>query len=66
MNADIVNVYIEKLLNEVVELTKNRILLLTQLQVAEQTAESLRKELESLEARLNKKATKQQKDEAFD
>jgi phage shock protein A len=66
MNADIVNVYIEKLLNEIVELTKNRILLLTQLQVAEQTVESLRKELESLEARLNKKATKQQKDEAFD
>jgi len=66
MNADIVNVYIEKLLNEVVELTKNRILLLTQLQVAEQTAESLRKELENLEARLNKKAIKQQKDEAFD
>lgn len=55
MNADIMNLYVQRLLNEVGELTKTRLLLETQLQYNEavsaqqqQLIDALQLELESL------------------
>jgi hypothetical protein len=50
MNAELVNIYIERLLNEVGEGVKTRILLETQLKYTEQLNQSLQKEIEELKA----------------
>ena len=64
MNPEIVNIYIEKLLNEVAELTKTKIYLSTQLSYAEQLNAQLNDKIQKLEASLNKKTSKN-KDEDF-
>lgn len=64
MNPEIVNIYIEKLLNEVAELTKTKIYLSTQLSYAEQLNAQLNDKIQKLEAGLNKKTSKT-KDEDF-
>jgi hypothetical protein len=64
MNPEIVNIYIEKLLNEVAELTKTKIYLSTQLSYAEQLNAQLNDKIQKLEAGLNKKTSKN-KDEDF-
>ena len=48
MNAELVNTYIERLLNEVGEGVKTRILLETQLKYTEQINANLQKEIEEL------------------
>jgi hypothetical protein len=64
MDAEFINVYIEKLVNELVELTKTRLLLETQLVIASRTVTSLTSENEKLQASLNKKSSKI-KEESF-
>ena len=64
MNPEIVNIYIEKLLNEVAELTKTKIYLSTQLSYAEQLNAQLNDKIQKLEAGLHKKTSKN-KDEDF-
>ena len=64
MNPEIVNIYIEKLLNEIGELTKTKILLSTQLTYTEQLNAQLNDKIQKLEAGLNKKTSKN-KDEDF-
>jgi len=64
MNPEIVNIYIEKLLNEVAELTKTKIYLSTQLSYAEQLNAQLNEKIQKLEGNLNKKPSKT-KDEDF-
>jgi len=64
MNPEIVNIYIEKLLNEVAELTKTKIYLSTQLSYAEQLNAQLNEKIQKLEGSLNKKPSKT-KDEDF-
>lgn len=62
MNTDLVNIYIERLLNEVTEGVKSRILLETQLKYTEAINVQLQtkiNELESLVEKLNKKKTKE-------
>ena len=62
MNTDLVNIYIERLLNEVTEGVKSRILLETQLKYTETINVQLQtkiNELESLVEKLNKKKTKE-------
>jgi cell division protein FtsB len=70
MNQDIVNLYIEKLLSEVTESVKTRILLQTQLAYTEKQAAELQQKnavleenITKLEASLNKKASKQVKED---
>ena len=64
MNPEIVNIYIEKLLNEIAELTKTKIFIATQLSYAEQLNAQLNDKIQKLEAGLNKKTSKN-KDEDF-
>jgi hypothetical protein len=64
MDAEFINVYIEKLVNELTELTKTRLLLETQLVIASRTVTSLTSENEKLQASLNKKSSKI-KEESF-
>jgi hypothetical protein len=64
MNPEIVNIYIDKLLNEINELTKTKLLMSTQLTYTEQLNAQLNDKLQKLEASLNKKASKN-KDEDF-
>ena len=62
MNPEIVNIYIERLLNEVTEGVKNRILLETQLKSTEMMNGQLQlkiKDLESQVEKLNKKKSKE-------
>jgi hypothetical protein len=58
MDAEFINVYIEKLVNELTELTKTRLLLETQLVIASRTVTSLTSENEKLQAAINKKSSK--------
>jgi hypothetical protein len=62
MNADLVNIYIERLLNEVVEGVKSRILIETQLKYTEAINVQLKTRIDELESqveKLNKKKTKE-------
>ena len=59
MDNEFVNAYIEKVTNEVTELTKTRLLLETQLQMANRVVEQLKAENDKLQASLNKKAKKE-------
>ena len=54
MNPDLVNIYIEKLLNEIGELTKTRILLDTQLRYNEILNVQSQNKLKELELQLEK------------
>lgn len=63
MNPEIVNMYIETLLNEVAEGAKSRILLETRLKYAESINVNLSARIQQLEAQLekqNKKITKKE------
>lgn len=62
MNEEFVNAYIERVTNEVAELTKMKMLLETQLQLANRVVEQLKSENEKLNASLNKKAPKTKDD----
>lgn len=62
MNPEIVNMYIERLLQEIQELTKNRLLIETQLRYTERMNVELQtklKETESQIEKLNKKKSKE-------
>ena len=62
MNSDLVNIYIERLLHEVGELTKTRILLDTQLKYTEMLNANLSEQLNQLQSqieKLNKKKSKE-------
>jgi hypothetical protein len=62
MNTDLVNIYIERLLNEVSEGVKSRILLETQLKFTEMMNAQLQTKINELETqveKLNKKKTKE-------
>jgi hypothetical protein len=62
MNPDLVNIYIDRLLNEVGELTKTRILLDTQLKYTEMLNANLSEQLKQLQSqieKLNKKKSKE-------
>lgn len=54
MNAELINLYIEKLLNEVGELTKTRLLLEVQLKYTEQLNADLKTKNELLEKQLQR------------
>lgn len=58
MNPEIVNIYIEKLLNEVVEGTKSRILLETQLKYTERLNAELQLQLKQLQDQQEKQNRK--------
>jgi len=62
MNPEIINLYIERLLKEVEELTKNRLLIETQLKYTEMINGNLQQKLKEVEAqfdKLNKKKSKE-------
>jgi hypothetical protein len=62
MNPDLVNIYIERLLHEVGELTKTRILLDTQLKYTEMLNANLQRQLAESQTqieKLNKKKSKE-------
>jgi phage shock protein A len=62
MNPEIVNIYIERLLQEVQELTKTKLLIDTQLKYSEMINNALSEKIKELEAqleKLNKKKTKE-------
>ena len=62
MNPDLVNIYIDRLLNEVGELTKTRILLDTQLKYTEMLNANLSEQLKQFQSqieKLNKKKSKE-------
>lgn len=54
MNPDLVNMYIERLLKEVEELTKNRLLIDTQLKYTEALNAQLQLKINELEVQLEK------------
>lgn len=60
MDSDFVNAYIEKVTNEVTELVKTKLLLETQLLMAQKTVNELQSKIEMLE--LNSKPAKEKKD----
>ena len=60
MDVEFVNVYIEKLINEITELTKTKILLDSQLAIASKTVASLKLENEKLQNTINKKSSKKE------
>jgi regulator of replication initiation timing len=66
MSPEVINLYIEKLLNEINELTKSKLLISTQNAYLEMINASLHDQLreanEKLEANLNKKASKPKED----
>ena len=62
MNAEIINLYVDQLLNEVSEGAKSRILLQTQLKYSELMNTQLQTKIKELESQLekaNKKKTKE-------
>ena len=63
MNPDLVNIYITRVLKEVEELTKNRLLVETQLQYTEQLNVSLSEKVKQLEEQLEKQNKKLNKKE---
>jgi uncharacterized membrane-anchored protein len=62
MNQEIINLYVEKLLNEVTEGVKSRILLETQLKYTEMLNAQLQSKLNEVEAQLEKLNKKKQKE----
>ena len=62
MNTDLVNIYIERLLNEVGEGVKSRILLETQLKYTEALNIQLQTKIDELEAQIEKLNKKKSKD----
>ena len=60
MEHEFVNIYINKLLNEITELTKNKILLQSQLEFSETINKNLLKQIESLEEKNKKKINKKE------
>lgn len=63
MNPEIVNIYIERLLKEVEELTKNRLLTDTQLKYTEMLNAQLQSKVKQLEAEIEKNSKKINKKE---
>ena len=63
MNPDLVNLYIERLLNEVGELTKTRLLLDTQLKFTEMLNVQLQTKINELETNVEKLNNKKSKKE---
>ena len=66
MNPEIVNIYINRLIKEIEELTKNRLLIETQLQYTESLNASLQKNVEELSAQLEKQTKKINKTKEVD
>lgn len=60
MNAELINIYIEKLLNEVIEGAKTRVLLETQLKYTEQINQKLQNELNEIKSEYEEYKTKQE------
>lgn len=58
MNPEILNLYIDRLLNEIHELTRNRLLIETQLKYTEKMNADLATKIKSLEAELDKITTR--------
>lgn len=62
MNPELINLYIENLINEIMEGTKNRVLLQTQLKYTEMMNAQLQSKITDLEGqleKLNKKKVKE-------
>lgn len=55
MSAEFVNLYIERLIREIMELTKSKLLLETQLLMSEKTNQDLSAKVTELESSLEKK-----------
>lgn len=69
MNAELINLYVEQLLNEVSEGVKTRILLQTQLKYTELMNNDLKKKNDALEKeieKLNKRKSKKEVDTSDD
>lgn len=62
MNPEIVNIYIERLLQEVQELTKTKLLIDTQLKYTELLNKNLSNKVQELEAQMEKLNKKKQKE----
>lgn len=62
MEADLVNMYMQRLLKEVDELTKNRLLLETRLGFTEVQNVELSKRIEDLETQLEKQSKRTKKE----
>jgi len=63
MNPEIVNMYIERLVKEVEELTRNRLLLETQMKYIEKLNTNLQEKLKQTEDQLEKQSKKLNKKE---
>ena len=63
MNPEIVNLYIERMLKEIEELTKNRLLVDTQLKYTEMMNAQLQERIKQLETELEKASKKINKKE---
>jgi hypothetical protein len=63
MNPDLVNIYITRILKEIEELTKNRLLIETQLQYTESLNVNLNKKITELELQIDKQSKKINKKE---
>lgn len=63
MNPELVNMYIERLLNEIQETTKTRLLLETQIKFTEKMNSELIEKLKQFEEQAEKQAKKQKKQE---
>ena len=66
MQADLYNMYVERLLKEIEELTKNRLLVDTQLKFTEKMNADLQIKVQELEAQLEKQVKKSSKKSAPD
>jgi hypothetical protein len=62
MNPDLLNMYIEQLLNEITEGVKTRILLQTQLKFTEKMNAELQLKITNLESQIEKNNKKKQKE----
>lgn len=62
MNPEIINLYIERLLKEVEELTKNRLLIETQLKYTEMINAQFQQKLKEVELQLEKLNKKKSKE----
>jgi hypothetical protein len=62
MNPEIINLYIDRLLQEIQELTKNRLLVETRLKYTENINVELSKQLKEAEVQLEKLNKKKQKE----
>ncbi len=63
MNPEILNMYIEQLLNEIAEGAKSRVLLQTQLRYTERINAQLQSKISELEEKIEKLNTKKSKKE---